>query len=115
MDASTYSNLFPVGAVSRRTGLSPDVLRVWERRYRAIEPNRTAGGHRLYTESDVERLRLLAVVTSSGFPIRQVAGLPLAALRELTARPGGEAAATAGDRTIVERCLAAARRFDAPA
>jgi DNA-binding transcriptional MerR regulator len=105
--------LFPVAAVSRRTGLSPDVLRVWERRYRAVEPHRSAGGHRLYSEADVERLRLLAIVTASGFPIRQVARMPISALRELTAQPGRLPQNTPGDQAVVARCLAATLEFDA--
>ena len=50
----------PIRVVSERTGLSPDVLRAWEKRYRAVEPPRRDGGsQRLYSDADVERLRLL--------------------------------------------------------
>ena len=48
----TYS----VGAVSKVTGLSPDVLRAWERRYGVVEPLRTEGGTRRYRPADLERL-----------------------------------------------------------
>ncbi|WP_083968352.1 MerR family transcriptional regulator [Janibacter melonis] len=44
-----------IGELARRTGLSPDVLRVWERRFELFTPDRTPGGYRLYTPTD-ERL-----------------------------------------------------------
>ena len=51
--------LYPMRVVLRRTGLTPDLLRAWERRYGVVAPGRTPGGQRLYSESDVERLTLL--------------------------------------------------------
>ena len=39
---------FRIGAVARLTGISPDTLRVWERRYQVTEPQRSASGTRLY-------------------------------------------------------------------
>jgi DNA-binding transcriptional MerR regulator len=42
---------FPIQTVAERTGLTPHVIRAWERRYRAIEPERSAGKHRLYSEA----------------------------------------------------------------
>lgn len=75
----------PVRVVVQRTGLSPDVLRAWERRYRAVEPVRTAGGQRLYTTADVERLALLHEATRSGRQIGQLVSLDDDALRDLIA------------------------------
>ena len=43
--------LHPVRVVTQRTGLSPDLLRAWERRYRIVEPRRSAGGQRLYSDA----------------------------------------------------------------
>src|SRR5918998_2487369 len=65
----------PIGVVAERTGLSPDILRVWERRYRAVEPSRAPDGQRAYSDADVERLRLLRLATLAGRSIRQVARL----------------------------------------
>lgn len=69
----------------RRTGLSADALRAWERRYGAVEPDRTAGGQRLYSDEDLERLTLLHRLTEAGRPISQVAGLDADSLRGLLA------------------------------
>ena len=77
--------IHPVRVVVQRTGLSPDVLRAWERRYRAVEPVRTAGGQRLYTTADVERLALLHEATRSGRQIGQLVSLDDDALRDLIA------------------------------
>ncbi len=85
--------LHPVRVVSARTGLSPDVLRVWERRYRVVQPVRSEGRQRLYSDADVERLRLLANLTSSGRSISQLAALSTERLQALSSEDG---AATVG-------------------
>jgi DNA-binding transcriptional MerR regulator len=49
--------LYNIGVVSRMTGLTMATLRAWERRYDFPDAERTAGGHRLYTEQDILQLR----------------------------------------------------------
>ena len=59
-----------IGEVARRSGVSAELLRVWERRYGVLQPERSAGGFRLYSEQDVERVsemrRLVAEGVSAG-------------------------------------------------
>jgi len=69
--------------VTRRTGLSADLLRTWERRYEVVTPSRSDGGRRLYSDDDIERLRLLYKATLSGRSIGQVAELSTKALASL--------------------------------
>lgn len=83
--------LLPVRAVLRRTGLSADVLRAWERRYGAVRPARSAGGRRLYEEAEVERLSLLRQLTLAGHAIGQIAALTTEALRGLASTGPAEA------------------------
>ena len=64
----------PIAVVAERTGLSIDVLRVWERRYSAVLPGRGPGGQRLYADADVERLRLLDAAVQGGRRIGAVLG-----------------------------------------
>jgi DNA-binding transcriptional MerR regulator len=71
--------------VSQRTGLSPHVLRIWERRYAAVTPERSDTNRRLYAEEEVERLSALALLTESGHAIRQIANLPTAELQTMAA------------------------------
>ena len=71
-EEETYS----VGRVARLTGVTPDVLRAWERRYGAVVPVRTPGGTRRYRSSDIERLRLLKGAIDAGHRIGEVATLP---------------------------------------
>lgn len=108
---------FPVRLVSVRTGLSPHVLRAWERRYGVVSPTRTEGGQRLYSQLDVERLRLLRRLTDRGHAIGRIAALPLDALARLDeeAGSGGEPAASAGSgaRDFTAAALRATRRLDA--
>ena len=73
----------PIRVVSRRTGLTPAVLRAWEKRYGVVAPVRSAGGHRLYSDDDVQRLGLLRRAVEGGRAISQVAGLPERDLEEL--------------------------------
>ena len=55
--ASTDSEpTYNLKAVVRETGLKPDTVRVWERRYGLPQPERTAGGHRLYSQQDISIL-----------------------------------------------------------
>jgi DNA-binding transcriptional MerR regulator len=62
-------------AVQKETGLTADVLRAWERRYKLPQPHRTAGGHRLYSEYDIQILKWLHA--------RQVEGLSISHAVEL--------------------------------
>ncbi len=73
----------PIGVAAERTGLTADVIRAWERRYGAVEPDRDESGQRLYSDADVERLRLLHRATEGGRSIGQVVDLPSEALAEL--------------------------------
>lgn len=75
----------PIQVVSRLTGLSPHVIRVWEKRYGAVVPARTGTNRRLYLDEEVERLRLLARATEAGHKIGIIAKLGLEDLRRLVA------------------------------
>lgn len=65
---------FSIGEVSQAIGLAPQTLRLWERE-RLIRPRRTDRGYRVYTETDVERLRRIK-------QLRKVEGLNFAAIRK---------------------------------
>jgi DNA-binding transcriptional MerR regulator len=63
--------LYNIGVVSKLTGLSMATLRAWERRYDFPEAERTAGGHRLYSERDVMRLRWVKARINEGMQTSQ--------------------------------------------
>ncbi len=73
----------PIQVVARRTGLTADVLRAWEKRYGVVEPGRSEGGRRLYSDDDIERLRLLRRASAAGRRISQIARLNGAELVDL--------------------------------
>lgn len=75
------SPTYRIGAVARLTGIPPDTLRIWERRYAAVAPQRSARGGRLYSPSDVVRLRLMKQLVDAGDAIGSVARLELAQLQ----------------------------------
>lgn len=74
---------YRMGAVARMTGLSAHTIRIWERRYGAIQPSRSPGGDRLYSEEEVARLRLLHRLKEAGHSIGTVANLPVAELERI--------------------------------
>ena len=76
---------YSIGTVAKRSGVKSDLVRAWERRYQAVTPERTAGGHRLYTEQDIVRLRLLNEATRHGHNISRIARFSLGELTTLLA------------------------------
>jgi len=62
-------------AVVQETGLKPDTLRAWERRYGFPEPKRTAGGHRLYSQQDINILKWLVARQKEGLSISRAVEL----------------------------------------
>jgi DNA-binding transcriptional MerR regulator/methylmalonyl-CoA mutase cobalamin-binding subunit len=102
---------YPIGVVTRRTGLSPDVLRVWERRYRVVSPSRNTGGQRLYSAVDIERLRLLQRLVERGHRIATIANLDLDALGKLASEI--DVAHLTRSREVVDSLLDAVGRMDA--
>jgi DNA-binding transcriptional MerR regulator/methylmalonyl-CoA mutase cobalamin-binding subunit len=76
---------YPVRLAAQKSGVTPHVLRAWERRYQVVAPIRSKGGQRLYSELDVERLRLLRRLTGHGHSIGHLAKLPLGELEGIAA------------------------------
>jgi len=78
---------FPLRTVAAMTGLTPDLIRAWEKRHAVVAPIRGARGARLYTSADIAHLRLLARVVGAGRAIGDVAALSRAELEKLAAQP----------------------------
>jgi MerR family transcriptional regulator, light-induced transcriptional regulator len=73
-----------IGELSRRVGVTPEVLRAWERRYGILSPTRTEGGFRLYGEDDERRVRRMLENLEKGLSAAEAAGLARA---ESASRP----------------------------
>ncbi len=80
---STDDKRHPIQVVARRSGLSQDVLRAWEKRYGVVEPGRTDSGRRLYSDSDIERLALIRDAMAGGRRIGELARLSIEDLDRL--------------------------------
>ena len=74
---------YPIKVVSRMTGLSPHVIRVWERRYDVVSPERTSSNRRLYNEANIQKLRLLKILVDYGYNISQIADLAVNQLEKM--------------------------------
>ena len=83
-------SLYPIRYVCQRTGLTPHVIRAWEKRYQAVVPQRSAKNRRLYCEDDVLRLKLLKTTTAAGHSISQVAHLDPTDLQNLAQQDAAE-------------------------
>jgi CheY-like chemotaxis protein len=65
-EAGESHGVYSIGAVARMLGLPVATIRNWEERYATIVPERSAGGHRLYSRDQVEQLRFIAAEVSRG-------------------------------------------------
>lgn len=82
--ATTVDSLRPslsIKAVARIANLSIDTIRAWEKRYKAIVPERAHGGRRMFSSRDVERLILLRDIVATGISISRVASCETNELR----------------------------------
>ena len=116
-----------ISTVSKRSGVKSDLVRAWERRYQAVTPTRTEGGHRVYTDLDIARLKLLNQATNNGHSISQIAQLSLDELQTLLKKETDSRVETLakpsnpislGNRhhiaeDYVEKCYASVLAFDA--
>jgi DNA-binding transcriptional MerR regulator len=103
-----------IKTVVRLTGLSPERLRAWERRHGVVQPRRTPGGYREYSDADVHKLRLLRSLTERGFAISEIAPLGLAELDEIANRADAAAVPSPRRRSVhAERLLVPAVALDA--
>jgi DNA-binding transcriptional MerR regulator/methylmalonyl-CoA mutase cobalamin-binding subunit len=122
-DYNKNSAQYLIGTVSKRSGVKSDLVRAWERRYQAVTPTRTEGGHRVYTDQDIARLKLLNQATSHGHSISQIAQFSLDELKRLLQQEETQNYAPislTGDKQFlaedyIEKCYAAVLAFDARA
>lgn len=75
MNQTNVTPIFNLKAVVQETGLKPDTLRAWERRYGLPEPKRTQSGHRLYTQRDIDTLKWLIARQDEGLNISRAVAL----------------------------------------
>ena len=97
-----------IGELSTRTGVSPELLRAWERRYALLRPERSAGGFRLYSPDDESRVRRMLGHIDAGLAAAEAARLAIG--------DAGQPASEAGHALAPEQQAAeladALERFD---
>lgn len=105
-----------IRAVAKRLGISQHLIRVWEKRYRAVTPNRTDTNRRLYSETEIEHLRLLHMAVQAGHRIGDIASMTNSELERLFGSKTATLPAVASENTsayFVERALKAIKKLDA--
>jgi hypothetical protein len=78
-----------IGELSRRTGISPQLLRTWERRYGLLLPARSPAGYRLYSEADEARIRRMRAYQAGGLSAAEAARAAIRAAEPLAGLPAG--------------------------
>jgi DNA-binding transcriptional MerR regulator len=115
MDTPESSPLLRIGELSRRLGVSDHVLRAWEGRYGLLQPVRSAGGFRLYSEADALRVRRMQAHLADGLSAAEAARAVLGQ----DSRADGRAAGTDRVPTTESELSVALRQaldaFDEPA
>ncbi len=92
-----------IGEFARRVGVNPELLRAWERRYGLLKPVRSAGGFRLYSAEDADRVARMRRALDEGLSAAEAAQVALAEATPPGPRPGGDA---------TERLYDAIERYD---
>jgi DNA-binding transcriptional MerR regulator/methylmalonyl-CoA mutase cobalamin-binding subunit len=104
--------MYTVRHASELTGIPADTLRMWERRYGVVTPERSDGGYRLYDEASLRRLLAMRALVGAGWSARQAAEQILTDAASGTDEPRPAGAAPQGDTGALAR---AADTFDAAA
>lgn len=75
--------LYTIGEVAQLCDINPVTLRAWQRRYELIKPQRTDGGHRLFNDNEIERIREIKRWIDAGVQVSKVKTCYLTAKRML--------------------------------
>ncbi len=82
-DHNALDIMLPIQAVERETGVSKELLRMWERRYHFPTPARDQQGDRIYTQEQINKLRLLRRLIDAGFRPGKIIGMDITDLEAL--------------------------------
>ncbi len=74
--------IYPIRTAARLTGVNPRTLRGWERQNGLLNPARTDGGHRLFSEDDIDRVRWIKALMDRGMSLKGI--------QRVASRPGDE-------------------------
>jgi methanogenic corrinoid protein MtbC1 len=86
-----------IGELARRTGISPELLRAWEQRYALLEPSRSSGGFRLYSDDDAARVVTMKRLIADGLSAAEAARATLGGEAIPDAEVGSVADGLAGE------------------
>ncbi len=114
-------NLYTIKKVAELTDLTVHSIRAWEKRYNVVVPERTDTNRRLYSQEDVEKLKLLSHASKNGFSIGSIANLNIEELQELLPSEFGEKKENHQTTYIIEssvedhniKCIEAIKELDA--
>jgi len=112
MESPADPSVLRIGELSRRVGVSGHVWRAWEARYGLLDPVRSPGGFRLYSESDERRVRRMKVHLAQGLSAAEAAR---AAIAEAQTQPASDAGTDTSAPASATDLVELSNDFDEPA
>lgn len=115
MSEQILSQKFSIKTTARMVDMNSHTIRAWERRYKALDPDRNeANNRRQYSQQDVERLSLLARLVRQGHQISHIASLSNDILETMLMSEPGDAKQTPQpiEQVILGRCIAALEKYE---
>ena len=99
------SPAYAIGVVSKLTGIHPETLRMWERRYTVVQPGRSKGGSRRYSDADIQRLSLIKTLVDAGHQISTIAALSYSQLQDRLDATTPRAVTASGEAPATRRVI----------
>jgi DNA-binding transcriptional MerR regulator len=101
--------VYSIKDLEKLSGIKAHTLRIWEQRYKIIEPKRTATNIRYYTDEDLRHLINIALLNKNGYKISRIAALKPEEVNKLTARTNDF---HIGNNTVVDTLSMAMLEYD---
>lgn len=115
---------FTIKTTANITNLNAHTIRAWERRYKALEPDRHGNGRRLYSNDDIKRLKLLSTLVEKGHAISSIAALstemlesmnptlPDAVAKTFESQPSAKGSYNDVANIVLDHCLRSLNSYD---
>jgi DNA-binding transcriptional MerR regulator len=81
-------NTFSISQLSQLSGIKSHTIRIWEQRYKALQPLRSEGNTRYYDSSQLRRLLNIVSLMDEGYKISELGVLPKCAVEKILKQSG---------------------------
>lgn len=103
---------FSISQIAQFSGIKPHTIRIWEKRYNALNPNRSEGNTRYYSNSQLRRLLNIASLKNADYKVSELCVMPDEKLFELVKKEQKKPTANETDEYFVSQLIAAGMSYD---